>query len=98
LLDDRFVAAHGLDQTLKVLDDKELKDSYGHVLKVRTAVLPLLRIGTDTLRNVPVGFFQGMVGRQSMSVLGGDILRRFHLVLDADRKVLWLKKTSLAKA
>ncbi|TDX02337.1 hypothetical protein [Dinghuibacter silviterrae] len=94
LLDDAFVAAHGLDRTLQVVGEKELKDSFGHVLKVRTAVLPVLHIGTDTLRDVPVGFFQGVIGTQRISLLGGDILRRFHLLFDADRRYLWITRTS----
>jgi hypothetical protein len=45
LLDDAFVAAHSLDARLTITDEKELKDSYGHVLKVQKATLPGFRIG-----------------------------------------------------
>lgn len=95
LFDDQFVADHQLAGQLKIVDEKELKDSYGHVLKTQKAILPTLVIGKEKLQDVPVGFFQGAIGRQKMSIFGGDILKRFNIVIDAQREYIYLTPNHL---
>lgn len=97
LLDDQFVTAHHLGEKLKIVGEKELKDSYGNVLKTKKAILPSLEIGQQKLANVPVGFFEGAIGRQKMSVLGGDVLKRFNIVIDGKREFIYLKANKLRK-
>jgi hypothetical protein len=98
LLDDKFAADHHLDSLLKVAGVKELKDSYGHVVKTLKVVLPGLRIGTGTLTNVPAAFFAGTIGRQQKSVLGGDILKRFNWIIDAKREYIYMRPSGLRLA
>ena len=95
LFDDKFVAENKLDQKLKIVDQKQLKDSYGNILKTQKAVLPALSIGNMYLPNVPVSFFTGGIGRQKMSILGGDVLKRFNLIIDAKRTFVYLKANKL---
>lgn len=97
LLDDQFVADHKLDESLTVISEKELKDSFGNVIKTQKAILPVLTIGNQTLANVPVGFFKGALGRQKMSIIGGDILKRFNIIIDAKREYVYLKPNNLLK-
>lgn len=95
LLDDVFVEKRGIADKLTVIDQKELRDSFGNVLKTQRAVLPQFRIGNMVLEEVPVGFFSGALSRQKMSVVGGDILKRFQMVLDAKREFIYLKSNAL---
>ena len=95
LLDDQFVADNKLGEKLKVIDEKELKDSFGHVLKTKKAIIPVFIIGREQLSDVPVGFFQGAIGRQKMSIIGGDILKRFNIIIDAQREYIYLKANHL---
>jgi hypothetical protein len=97
LFDDKFVADHKLGDQLKIIDTKELKDSYGNVLKVQKAILPRFRLGNTTLSNVPVGFFEGAIGRHKMSIIGGDILKRFNIIIDAPRTFVYLQPNKLKK-
>jgi hypothetical protein len=97
LLDDRFVARSKADEKLKIVGEKDLKDAYGHVLKTEKAVLPLLVIGDQKLHDVPAGFFHGAIGRQKISVIGGDLLKRFNFIIDAQREYIYLKPNHLAK-
>jgi hypothetical protein len=97
LFDDQFVADHKLGDQLKVIDTKEMKDSYGNVLKVRKAILPRFRLGNTTLSDVPIGFFEGKIGRQKMSIIGGDILKRFNIIIDAPRTFVYLQPNKLKK-
>jgi hypothetical protein len=95
LLDDKFVADNKLGNQLTKIDEKSLKDSYGNVLKVKKAILPELLIGKEKLENVPVGFFEGAIGRQKMSIIGGDILKRFNIIIDAKREYIYMKANKL---
>jgi hypothetical protein len=95
LFDDKFVADNKIDEKLKTVDEKELKDSFGNVLKTKKAILPRLMIGTEILSDVPVGFFKGAIGRQKMSIIGGDLLKRFNLIIDAQRAYIYLRPNDL---
>ncbi|RWX03754.1 hypothetical protein [Flavobacterium cerinum] len=95
LFDDAFVSENKLDEKLKITGEKELKDSYGHVLKTKKALLPSFMIGNQKLTNVSVGFFSGTKLQQSISVLGGDVLKRFSIIFDAKREYIYLKLNSL---
>lgn len=95
LLDDAFVAQNNIDNQLQTIDEKSLKDSYGNVLKTKRAMLPAFFIGKEKLPNIPVGFFTGSIGRQKMSIIGGDVLKRFSIIIDAQRQYVYLKTNNL---
>ena len=91
LLDDQFVALNYLDEKLAIVGEKTLKDSYGNTIKTKKAILPLFSFGKQVLANVPVGFFEGAIGRQKMSIIGGDVLKRYNIIISADRAFIYLK-------
>lgn len=95
LFDDEFVDNSKIGDHLEILEEQELKDSYGNVLKTKRAELPVFFLGKERLDNVPVGFFEGAIGRQKMSVLGGDVLKRFNIIIDSDRESIYLKRNKL---
>lgn len=96
LLDDVFVSKHKVGEKLAVISEGELKDSFGNVLKTKKATLPKLAVGGTEFLEMPVGFFEGSIGRQKMSVMGGDLLRRFDVVLDFQNAVIYLRPNGLA--
>lgn len=96
LFDDKFVSETKIDEKLTIVAEKELKDSFGNVLKTKKAILPAFMFGNKKLTNVPVGFFTGAIGRQKMSIVGGDILKRFNLIIDAKRDYIYLKANTLS--
>jgi hypothetical protein len=91
LLDDKFTNDHNLAESLLIIGEKELKDSYGNIIKSQKAVLPSFHLGNKTLKDIPVGFFAGSLGRQKISSLGGDVIKRFNWVIDANRGFVYLK-------
>ncbi len=95
LFDDEFTVKNKIDGQLKVIDEKQLKDSYGNVLKTKKAILPAFNIGKVKLSNVSIGFFTGAIGRQKMSIIGGDLLKRFNIIIDATRTNIYLKPNKL---
>lgn len=98
LFDDQFSNANKLSEQLKIISEKQLKDSFGNVLKTKKAILSKFTVGDFTLKNIPVGFFDGAIGRQKMSVIGGDILKRFNIIIDAKREFIYLKPNKLMDA
>ncbi len=95
LFDDKFANDTKLGEKLKITGEKSLQDSYGNILKTKKAILPALKIGNEQLANVPVAFFEGAIGRQKMSIIGGDILKRFLWIIDAKREYVYLKPGKL---
>ncbi len=91
LLDDEFVSRHALGGRIEITEEKELKDSFGNVLKTKEGLLPKFVMGKDTLTDVPVAFFEGAIGRQKISVMGGEILKKFNVIFDAKREYVYLK-------
>jgi len=98
LLDDSFVNEHRLGDKLKITGEKELRDSYNNVVKTKKAVLPKLRVGSVELADVPVGFFEGAIGRQKMSIMGGDVIKRFNWIIDVRNGLVYITPSSLKSA
>lgn len=97
LYDDAFTAENNLGEQLEITSESELRDSFGNVLKTKKAILPKFQIAEFILSDLPIGFFEGSIGKQKISVVGGDLLKRFNIIWDADRKYIYLKPNELAK-
>jgi hypothetical protein len=91
MLDDAFVESHKINEKLKTIKESTLHDSYGNALVTKTVVTPELSIGDIKFTNVPIGTFSGEIKRQSMSVLGGDALKRFNMIFDFQNHKLYLQ-------
>jgi len=96
LFDDAFVAAHQLGQYVTITDEQTLRDAYGNAVVTKKGLLPTFRIGTHPLTDLPVGFFEGAIGRQQWSVMGAALLKRFQVILPADRSVIYLRPSRYA--
>jgi len=94
LLDDEF-ASRSTMNTLEILDVSELKDSYGRVLKKKKAILPKFDLETFDFRDLPMGFFEGKIGNEKKSVLGGEILKRFNIFFDISNAEIYMKPNTL---
>jgi hypothetical protein len=95
LLDDQFVLDNRMDTTLKTFGVTQLQDSYGNSIRIKRAFLPQLQLGKQILARVPAGFFEGALGTQKMSILGGDVLKRFNMIIDAERAYIYLQPNHL---
>ncbi|MBD2699039.1 aspartyl protease family protein [Spirosoma sp. BT702] len=98
LFDDTFVSKNKIDENLEVISEKELKDSFGNSVKTKRAILPIFIIGHNELTDVPVGFFTGKIGNQKVSILGGDLLKRFNIIIDEKREYIYISPNKLRKS
>lgn len=83
-------------KSLPTISTSELKDSFGNVFKIETKLLPKIKIGNKTLKNVPLSF----AARSSdipMKVFGNDLLKRFNVVFDFQKNEIYLKPNRLEK-
>jgi len=91
LLNDKFSKEYNLGEKLEIIKESELRDSYDNVLKKKEAILPTIVIGDYNLHDVPVGFFEGKVGNQHLNVIGGQVLKKFNVILDLQEANIYLK-------
>ena len=95
LLDDAFVETHRIGEHLEVIKESVLKDSYGNELKTIHAILPAFQLNETQFVDVPIGFFYGSINRQKMSVIGGNMLKRFNIIFDLGEEKVYLKQNAL---
>lgn len=94
LLDDEFASKSKMN-ALQIISESELKDSYGNVLKKKKAILPEFKIADYGFTDLPMGFFEGKIGNQKESIIGGELLKRFNIILDLKEKAIYLRPNSL---
>jgi hypothetical protein len=95
LLDDEFVSTNKLAEQLPTTSVTELKDSFGNIVKTRNVFLPSMSFGNFRLDGVSVGLFDAALGKQKMSLVGGNILKRFNIVLNLKEAHIYLKPNKL---
>ncbi|MEM7658643.1 MAG: hypothetical protein AAF399_21135 [Bacteroidota bacterium] len=91
LLDDAFVGAHPGIAQLPSFKESELKDSFGNIIKTRKVHISSVEVGGTSLTGFPLGFFEGALGRQRISVLGADVIQRFHWLIDLENDQVWIR-------
>lgn len=94
LLDDGFAEKSDM-RLLRVTDESELRDSYGNVLKKKKAIMPQFEVGGIQFEDLPMGFFEGKIGNQKTSVMGGELLKRFNIIIDEKESKIYLKPNAL---
>lgn len=95
LLDPKIAEKYDM-KSLKTISTSELKDSYGNVFKIETKLLPKLKIGNKTLKNVPLSF-AAKSSDIPMKVFGNDLLKRFDVIFDFQKNEIYLKPNGLWK-
>lgn len=92
LYSNEFADGKELDKKLKVTGEKTLKNSSGQSVITKNGILHVLKIGNFILKDVSAGFFAGELKIQKSSYFGGDLLRRFNWIFDAERKKVYIKQ------
>jgi hypothetical protein len=93
LLDPKLGKDFNADE-LKTVSTSELKDAYGNVFKIETKLLPKVKIGNKTIKNVELSF----ATRSSdipMKVFGNGLLKQFNVIFDFKQNMIYLKRNSL---
>lgn len=91
LYDNQFSDENKLSEKLITTNEKTLKNSAGQTLTTKEAVLDEMNIGGFSIKNVSVGYFVGELKTQNLSIFGADLLKRFNWIIDAERKIAYIK-------
>ncbi|MGE8553157.1 MAG: hypothetical protein ACN6OB_04345 [Chryseobacterium jejuense] len=86
-----FAEKYELNQKLKIIGEKTLKNSSNKLLMIKQGILPSFQFGNFVFKDAPVGFFAGDLKTQHVSYFGADMMRRFIWIFDADRKMAYIK-------
>jgi Aspartyl protease len=90
VLDDAFVKEREVISKLPTISERELKDAFGNVVKTKKVRLTAMRFGELHFDDVPVEIFDGTVAMQQISILGGDFLKRFNMIIDSTNHCLYV--------
>ncbi|MBL7771712.1 MAG: hypothetical protein JNM95_02480 [Chitinophagaceae bacterium] len=93
LFDDDFSGKNNLSRCVEVTDEKKFKDSFGNIISIKNAQLDKFIVGNFNMQHIPIGFFEGGIGNQNMSVFGGALFKQFNWVFDAQRKYVYIKSS-----
>ena len=96
LLDDKYVNDNNIAEKLSLVSESQLQDSYGNVLKTKKVILPYLTIGDKVFKEIPIHFFEGVISNQSVSVMGGSLIKRFNIFFDLQQAEIYLKPSKLS--
>jgi len=95
LLDDDFVRLTQIDQYLEIVGGRDLKDSFGNIIKTQKVIIPDFKIGKESFKDVTVEIFDVALGRQKLSVLGGGILKQLDIIFDFQTNTIYVKANEL---
>lgn len=91
ILDDQFYKKNSEINTLEVIGENDLKDSFGNIIKTKKTLVEKFSIGNIQFQNVPVSYFDSEIEIQQTSILGGEILKRMNMILDIKNMTLYAK-------
>lgn len=98
LLDDPFVSRHNLSSKWETLSERSLQDAFGNVVKTKKVKVAAIEFAGIPFENVPIEVFEGSIGRQTSSVLGGELIKRLNLVIDTPNHHLYFCPNSKFEA
>lgn len=84
-----------LEDELPSLGEQNLENAYGEKIRSRQSVLPTFFLGGYVLKNVQIGFFEGLLNNSRINVAGCDIIKRFNLIIDAERQNIFVRPSHL---
>lgn len=91
LYSNAFADNNNLDAKLKTTGERTLKNAANQSITTKQGVLPILEIGSNTLKEVSAGFFTGSIKNQTFNYLGADVLKRFNWIFDMENQVVYIK-------
>jgi hypothetical protein len=94
-LNQGFLKKNSLYDAMETIGDAQTTGAGSGVTKTTRAILPGFIFGHFTFHNVPVNLEDPAEHDPGTGVLGMDILKRFHTIIDYQNNVIYLKPNSL---
>jgi hypothetical protein len=94
-LNQGFLNSHNLYGTMETIGEAQTTGAGSGVTKTTRAILPEFIFGNYSFKRVPVNLENPAEHDPGTGVLGMDILKRFHTILDYQNNLIWFKPNSL---
>ncbi|HCC93571.1 MAG TPA: hypothetical protein DEQ26_04465 [Flavobacteriaceae bacterium] len=97
MISDDFAKEYKLLEKSKIIGESKLSDAAGNVILSKKSILPDFELAYQTLKNVPMSFFDSTIKIQHKNIMGGDLIKRFNLILNPEKDILYVKKSKYYK-
>ena len=93
MISDDFAKEYKLLEKFEIIGESKLSDAAGNVILSKKSILPNFEFANQTFQNVPMSFFDSTIKIQHKNIMGGDLIKRFNLILNPEKNVLYVKKS-----
>ena len=93
MISDDFAKEYKLLEKFEIIGESKLSDAAGNVILSKKSILPSFELANQTFQNVPISFFDSTIKIQHKNIMGGDLIKRFNLILNPEKNVLYVKKS-----
>ena len=97
MISDDFAKEHKLLEKFEIIGESKLSDAAGNVILSKKSILPDFELANQTFKNVPMSFFDSTIKIQHKNIMGGDLIKRFNLILNPEKDILYVKKSNYYK-
>ncbi|MGV0924363.1 hypothetical protein [Empedobacter tilapiae] len=97
MISDDFAKEYKLLEKFEIIGESKLSDAAGNVILSKKSILPDFELANQTFKNVPMSFFDSTIKIQYKNIMGGDLIKRFNLILNPEKDILYVKKSKYYK-
>ena len=97
MISDDFAKEYKLLEKFEIIGESKLSDAAGNVILSKKSILPNFELANQTFKNVPMSFFDSTIKIQHKNIMGGDLIKRFNLILNPEKDILYAKKSKYYK-
>ena len=97
MISDDFAKEYKLLEKFEIIGESKLSDAAGNVILSKKSILPDFELANQTFKNVPMSFFDSTIKIQHKNIMGGDLIKRFNLILNPEKDILYVKKSNYYK-
>lgn len=97
MISDDFAKENKLLEKFEIIGESKLSDAAGNVILSKKSILPNFELANQTFKNVPMSFFDSTIKIQHKNIMGGDLIKRFNLILNPEKDILYVKKSKYYK-
>ena len=97
MISDDFAKEYKLLEKFEIIGESKLSDAAGNVILSKKSILPDFELANQTFKNVPMSFFDSTIKIQHKNIMGGDLIKRFNLILNPEKDILYVKKSKSYK-
>ena len=98
MISDDFAKEYKLLEKFEIIGESKLTDAAGNVILSKKSILPNFELANQTFQNVPMSFFDSTIKIQHKNIMGGDLIKRFNLILNPEKDILYVKKSKYYRA